>query len=306
MKTVELSVAGKTFVAGEYLALQGGAALILSTKPRFSIKASKPGQSRNPFHSDSPAGKFWLEKKDYFQDFYIEFSDPYEVGGFGASSAQFALLHALWQLKDAVFNESERFFDWHDLLQDYRRIGTVDGRGPSGADVVGVCSGGLTLFERSIGKVQMFSWPFQDIEFFISHTGRKLATHEHLRDLPPFETENFEKAMLQIQTALSQVDFAAFISGLRSYRQSLEAQNLVASHTREKVQNLEASKDILFAKGCGAMGSDVILSFCRKDRAEAVLEILQREGLKVLARSEQISSGLEVRNLTHSTRELSL
>jgi mevalonate kinase len=300
MKMAELSVAGKTFVAGEYLALLGGPALVLSTEPRFRLQVSGGAvNSENPFHPESPAGKLWAMDASFFSQYLIRFQDPYQIGGFGASSAQFALLHAFWQLKEDIFAEAERFFDWHEMLHDYRAIAKTEGYAPSGADVVGVCAGGLTWFDRNNGKVQTFAWPFQDMDFFVSHTGRKLATHEHLKSLTAFSVEGFEMAMNQIHQGLIHIQFEDFLAGMKQYRQLLSEKNWVTEFTSQMVEKLEKNSKILFAKGCGAMGSDVILVFCEKCHSKDVQSSLSDAGLTVVADSSQVAQGLQIRNLSY-------
>ncbi len=305
MKALEIAVAGKTFLAGEYLALTGGPALVLATRPCFRLKVRPARMARNPFHAQSPAGLFWQSQAEFFSNYELNFEDPYQVGGFGASSAQFALLHAFWQLKEEAFVESERFFDWHKMLIDYRSLPT-QGQVPSGADIVGAVTGGLAWFDRSNGKLQAFSWPFQEIEFFVAHTGKKLATHEHLKELGSFPTEGFAKAMQEIHQGLSQVQFSAFLNGLKAYRAQLEEQGKVATHTLEILRQFDSHPEILFIKGCGAMGSDVVLALCLKQDAFKVRELLDKANLKVMADSSQMASGLAIHHLSTRDEEMSL
>lgn len=308
MKIADLSVGGKTFVAGEYLALTGGPALILTTDPRFHLEVfEQSGISKNIFHPQSPAGKFWGLHSDFFSKVHLNFQDPYQIGGFGASSAQFALLHSLWQVRDKIFVEAQRFFDWHLMLQDYRKLAD-QGKGfpPSGADVIGACAGGLTLFDRLNGRVQTFAWPFQEIEFFVVHTGNKLATHEHLKGLEDFATQDFEAAMKLVHEGLSQVQFDLLLDGLRQYREALSKQGRIAEHTKTLVLKLEADSDVLFAKGCGAMGSDVVLVFCEKINARKVRKQIEQLSLRVIADSSHISRSLHIQNYSQSIKELGI
>lgn len=284
-------------MAGEYLALLGGPALVLSTEPRFRLQVSKSlAHTQNPFHPDSPAGRLWLTDVGFFSQYLLRFTDPYQIGGFGASSAQFALLHAFWQLKEEVFGEAERFFDWHEMLHDYRTLGKTEGYAPSGADVVGVCAGGLTWFDRNNGKLQTFAWPFQEMDFFVAHTGRKLATHEHLKNLTSFDGAKFEAAMNEIQQGLIQLNFENFLNGMKQYRSLLSDKGWVTPFTHETVAALDKNSKILFAKGCGAMGSDVILVICEKCHSKDVRNIIGHMGLQVVADSSQIGQGLQIRN----------
>ncbi len=286
-------------MAGEYLALLGGPALVLSTEPRFRLQVQRTNvDNKNPFHPESPAGRLWQSDAAFFSQYNLRFQDPYQIGGFGASSAQFALLHAFWQLKEDIFGETERFFDWHEMLHDYRSLAKGEGFPPSGADVVGVCAGGLTWFDRNNGKLQTFAWPFQEMDFLVAHTGRKLATHEHLKNLTSFSGEAFESAMNLIQQGLIHLKFEDFLLGMKNYRKLLMDQGWVTEFTLETVQKLDKNSKVLFAKGCGAMGSDVILVFCEKCHTKDVRNALMDLNLQVVADSGQVGQGLQIRNLS--------
>lgn len=303
MKSFELSIPGKTFMAGEYLALTGQPALLLATEPRFVLQVTEGTVSQAPFHPDSPAGQFWQRHRDFFSDFQLKFKDPYQVGGFGASTAQFALLHSLYQLQDKRHVEAERFYDWHLMLNDYRSL-KYEGAPPSGADLIGMLSGRLTWFDRNNGKIQTFGWPFQEADFLLIHTGQKLVTHEHLKSLGAFETSAFEIAMMQVQQGLSQIDFKLFIEGLSAYRSELQRQGKVASFTSQTVRELESHAEILFAKGCGALGADVILVLTLKKDSEKTRSLLEKRNLKVIADSSKVASGLQIQNSTPLTQDV--
>src|SRR5690606_39000184 len=105
----------KTFLLGDYLSLLGGPALLLNTEPRFqgllesiqpTVKSSAIAdkiQAIEPYpgiHPQSPAGKFLQRHASDFADCNLTFFDPHQgAGGFGASSAQFLMVYALWSLK---------------------------------------------------------------------------------------------------------------------------------------------------------------------------------------------------------------
>ncbi len=298
--SVQLSLAGKTFVAGEYLALLGGPALVLATDPRFCLSVQKNSNSidLNPFHPNSPAGKLWLKNQKVLSHFQFKFTDPYGRGGFGASSAQFALLHAVLQFQNNLWTESERNLDLKWMLQNYRELAATESFPPSGADIVGAVSGGFTFFERNTSRRQTYSWPFVEIEFLVAHTGVKLATHEHLKTLSQFDAQPFELAMKQIEAAFLEVNQNEFIAGLQNYQKNLHKNGWIADSTTAKLKALkvEAGEILLFAKGCGAMGSDVIFMMCMKSDTNILREILQRHSLKVFADSSIVSQGIQIRS----------
>lgn len=291
MKTTHLSIPGKTFLAGEYLALVGGPAFVLCTHPRFELIVSQEPSDRSPFHPESPAGRLFSLHCHRLSSFTLKWKDPYQVrGGFGASSAQFALLSGMLQLGDELWGESERFFDWHEMLSQYRDIAVS----PSGADLVGAVGGGITFFDRNRGHTQTFSWPFQELEFFLFHTGEKLATHEHLRTLKTFETQKFLAATELILNGLQLVDSSSLIAGMKGYRNELWNQGWVTEKSRKAVQAFEKLDSVRVAKGCGAMGSDVVLVIGNK---ESVLEVKLKGkelDLVFVAGTLDLSQGLQV------------
>jgi mevalonate kinase len=300
--SVQFSIAGKTFIAGEYLALLGGPALILATEPRFELNVRKNSKSipLNPFHAQSPAGKLWVSHKDILSHFQFSFSDPYKRGGFGASSAQFALMHTVLQFHEEMFADFRPQLDWKWMLQDYRESGAADGFPPSGADIVGACAGKLTLFDRAHLHLESFDWPFPNIEFFVAHTGHKLATHEHLKSVSQFDSRPFETAMHSLKQALLDIDLDQFIEALKTYRENLNKNGWLADSTAVMLRNLDSAPGLLFAKGCGAMGSDVIFALCEKSVAFPVRQHLEAQGLKIFADSSCLASGIQI-DLQEST-----
>jgi mevalonate kinase len=291
MTALRLSLPGKTFLAGEYLALSGGPALLAAVEPRFELVVEKNNsKGENPFHADSPAGQLWLRHQSYLQDFSLAFIDPHQrQGGFGGSTAEFALLHMFVQLKDSLWVGAQANFDLHGMLNDYRA--TCAGRA-SGADLIGQVRGGITLFVRERGQIQNYPWLFSDIGFFLAKTGRKLKTHEHLLNLSAFPTEGFANAMKAVEKSFLDFNSDIFIDGINAYAGELKKCGFVAEHTGQLLSGL-SHPDILAKKGCGAMGADVIAVFYRhSDRQMEVLENLDKLGLQVVATESSLSTGI--------------
>lgn len=301
MKKVHLSIPGKTFLAGEYLALVGGPAFILCTEPRFQLMVSQEPTEKSPFHPESPAGRLYSLNRQRLSSVTLKWKDPYLVkGGFGASSAQFGLLSGMLQLGEELWGESERFFDWHEMLSEYRQISAIDKNGissgpiPSGADLVGAVGGGITFFDRNRGHTQTFSWPFQELEFFLFHTQEKLATHEHLKNLKTFETQKFRDATDLILNGLQLVNSENFLEGLKNFRDELWAQGWSTEKSRKAVSAFEKLNSVRVAKGCGAMGSDVILVIGNKNGAREIKSLGQELDLVFIAGTAELSQGLQV------------
>jgi len=298
-----ISIPGKTFIAGEYLALVGGPALVLATNPRFSLTITartKPAIEGLNFHPDGPSGKFLSLQSDFFKNWDMSFNDPYSIGGFGASSAQFALLHLFYQKGQDIFGDGQGQWDLHQMLQDYRQLSSENkGFPPSGADIVGAVSGGITWFERSQGRVQTFSWPFQEIEFFVLSTGQKVPTHEHLQGLSQIPEVVLSAPMLSLHEALSRLDWSQFLRAMRQYRDALWNQGWCAEHSQKIVKTLENHSEVLLAKGCGALGADVVIVFCEKSKSPSVRALIDKSGLKIVASSSDVSPGIQVELSSH-------
>jgi mevalonate kinase len=305
MATLRLSIPGKAFFGGEYLALLGGPALTVAVEPQFELSVEKKaGEGKNPFHPESPAGLLWQRHENYLKDFLLGFCDPHlGAGGFGGSTAEFAVLHSLIQLKESLWVEAQPNFDLHLMLNDYRQ--TCSYRA-SGADLVGQVRGGLTFFSRERGQVQTYPWLFSDLGFLLAKTSEKLKTHEHLKDLSSFPTQGFEKAMVLIEESFHGFNSNLFVRGINAYGDELARCGFVTTNTRDILNQLNHT-DILAKKGCGAMGADVVMVIYRKGERQAeVLAQVQRAGLQVVAAEASLSSGLRCRTVSRAGREAQL
>ena len=75
---LQLSVPSKTFLLGEYVALNGGPAIVLCTAPRFELRVEKNSSHAKyeNIHPQSPAGKL-IAKNSFYQKYDLHFIDPY-------------------------------------------------------------------------------------------------------------------------------------------------------------------------------------------------------------------------------------
>lgn len=299
MKDLVLKVPGKTFFAGEYLALLGGPTLVAATKPQFEIRIrtrNAESHFRAPtFHPLSPAGKLFNSYPDFFEQFSYSWKSPYGPGGFGASTAEFIALHALLQMRETLWIEQERHFDLHQMLKAYRGFATDPQSRwvPSGADLVAQVRGGINFFENRSGQIQTFAWPFMGLGFAILRTGIKVPTHEHLQTLGDFSAQGLELATEKLSQALRQLDEVQWVEGIHEISQELHRLGFVTEHTQKLLSKIE-QLPVLAAKGCGALGADVIAVFFNKDKTAEVLSALQAMKLDVVAIDKDISPGLSV------------
>lgn len=278
-----LSVPSKTFLLGEYLALQGGPTLLLNTHPRFNLLVSEKKFSelstKEIFLRDSPAQKYLHKHQDFFKQFNLEFSDPYHgMGGLGASSAQFILLMAF-----RAFHLSQAL-TWQQLLDEYQTY-AWDGKGykPSGADVVAQLQGGLTYFDRKEEIVNKFIWPFQDYEFALIYTGNKINTHEYLKTHIEFSSDGMQEIVLAAKTALLMSDINLFIATIQAYTKKLYSNKLVAPTSQALLTLIAKNPNILAAKGCGALGADVIFVLFKKNTKDQLLSWANKNNIKLVS-----------------------
>lgn len=333
-----LSIPGKTFLAGEYLALSGGKTLVMATSPRFKMSLSLSSvESASPFHIESPAGKLWQIHQALLRKYNIQFQDPYLRGGFGASSAQFALLWSCLQILKFHNAESLMTDDSHDLaevadnklldnkfsdanlnkqfddkfsvgswgsavmaeplLDDYRVLAQYQGKAPSGADIIGPFIGGLCRVQREPTlQVESSNWPFSDKGILLFHTQKKLPTHDHISQIQEIPDKLLSEQMEKILCGLQEKVWDHFVSGLSGYRQILQSKGWLAQHTAEILSFLDAHPKVLFAKGCGAMGADVVAVFCAKDAKAQLIAEIQEKGLILMASEENITNGIGICN----------
>jgi mevalonate kinase len=324
---ISLSVPGKTFLLGEYLALFGGPSLIAATGPAFQLKVKKQKQSlleRNeqpaelalPFSAASPAGRFISSRPDLFAACSIRFSDPHDgQGGLGASSAQFALAYMYAHPEFAtalVIANAERQsqtpdINWLSLLDIYRQFAwSGEGTPPSGADVIGQLAGEISWFDGRTRQLQRYSWSFPDLDFTLLRTGMKLATHEHLKSSPSHlnsASQDLLRAAVEgAKTALELNDEALFCSSVLHFAAELKAAGLVAEKTAKMIRELERAGFTRAVKGCGAMGADIVLLLHdRADRARVARWARENpigETFVVSGTSDDLAPGLHLRKST--------
>ena len=300
-----IRVPSKSFFAGEYSALNGGPAIIVATAPRFELRVRAGAGFTMGIHKESPAGKLIQQHSLFFNQFDLEFFDPHMGrGGWGASTAQFLAAYRLlhWQGSADPEGDQESYFDHENLtspmvlglLESYKQL-AWDGRGlpPSGADLVGQLKGGITFFEKRQKLITSLKWAFSDLEFYLIPTGAKVATHHHLQELSGFNTDLLESSVRRVHRAFTSASQTDLIEGLHFISKELEDQHLVFQSTQEYLKSLNSIPGVLAAKGCGALGADVVLVVTQKSKS-VLFEALLKDEKKPYFSRHHISKGLEI------------
>ena len=279
-----ISFPGKTFLIGEYAALEQAPAILVNTKPRFYFSITK-GNCVSYFHPKSPADQ-WLKKYPEISQFYhIESQDPYSGrGGFGLSSVQFNLVYLLGCL---LKKQSPEKIDLLKMWKAYRNL-EFFGQKPSGADIISQWMGNLCLFTPDPFHIYSIKWPFPNLDFFLIHTGVSLNTWEHLNQIRP--GKSFVDLSVLVKKSVAYVensDAEGFVATIKEYASYLEKKNLVYQKTKHFLHEIKKIEQIIAAKGCGALGAEVIVVFFHQKNKEIVKNILNKRCFLSDSRNEQ-------------------
>jgi mevalonate kinase len=304
--SAERSAPSKTFLLGEYVALDGGPSILLTTVPRFQLKIHERKKSRlafkfaaKPFAKvvkptfapQSPAGRFLsrqsaaLSGRGELPKF--EFNDPHHgKGGLGASSAQFALVYA-W----ANRIENASAVHWALLLEEYRACAwSGEGTPPSGADVVAQLMGGICWFDGRALKTERLEWKFPTLSFTLLRTGTKLATHEHLKKTQAIPFEILRECVALGKTAFLENDEAKLVVAVERYAGVLAEAGLTASATLGLLRALRTqASGVRAVKGCGAMGADVIAVLHDRAATAGIAAWAESKGLELCGGEAELS-----------------
>jgi len=291
---------GKVFIAGEYAVLAGGRAILAATEPRFSLSRDPAvGAPVISFHPRSPAGRLLthlsvVERARVLQS-YID--DPLQgAGGFGASTAQFALV--LKQVFPALRVQ--------DVWRLYRELHADEQVAPSGADLFVQWEGGLQLWQGE-GKGQaLHLHPQRDFEIAViaagHQPGRKVATHDHLPRLVEIQAgraswmTGFSQAVEQTIQWVETPNGQALGAALSKVGQVLRSQGLEIAATTRDLHSLESVRGVLGAKGAGAIQADALVAVVDRAHLSEVPEWCASRNLQFLGWLNDSLAG--IRNLT--------
>ncbi|RUQ96154.1 mevalonate kinase family protein [Legionella septentrionalis] len=275
-------IPAKTFLLGEYAALAGGPALLLTTEPCFAVNLTYAGNT-DGVHVLSPAGVWWA--KNAPENAGLSWHDPYHGrGGMGASSAQFLGVYLACQ------TVQKKELGHQHLLEAYLSC-AWQGQGlpPSGYDVLAQSMQGCVYIHKQQGICESLPWVFADLSFVLLHTGKKLATHEHLQQSRRFlHVEELASIVCLAREAFACKDSGRLIDAVKQYHQQLAKFNLVSQHSLQLLQILNKYPQVAAAKGCGALGADVLLLLVPAEKLSSFCNVLQQDEWPILATSENL------------------
>lgn len=281
---MQWQIPAKTFLLGEYAALVGESAIILTTTPAFSLTIANTSSSC--FHPSSPAGKYWLNTRASIQN--LLWDDPYfGLGGMGASSAQFI---GAFLADNYLTNQA---FDCQQLLTAYYQFAwSGEGCRPSGYDVLAQTQHKCVYINQKNNLLECLDWPFDNLSFLLLRTGNKLATHQHLQDDSlSGDYSHLADIVNQAKTAFEHADGSLLINSINKYQQELTQLKLTTAATLEKINQLKKNRHLLAIKGCGALGADILLLVFPREELVRQTKKLTKEGWIVLANENNLYKG---------------
>lgn len=290
----ELSVGSKVFLFGEYQVLHSGKAFLASIEPRFKMQI-KPGQGRCVgIPTGSPADRFYQSEKSFFQTWDIEFLDPHQGrGGFGASTAQFALLQGFKTSLSSIKAQAQLFLDYRSLHLEYLEWARIESQvQPSGVDLISQYQGGLSLVDLPAGKIVKSRWPFPQLQILFFATGTKLSTHTHLAQIQNLDVAELSAIYDQIIKALHDQNQEQFLKQVQKYQIQLAEQGWLAPQTQKYLAEIQKLSGVGAAKGCGAMGNDVVAVWVENTMAKTLIAQIKDLGLQFVGDLRSMTEGL--------------
>jgi mevalonate kinase len=290
--TVKLSCPSKTFLIGEYAALQGFPALILNTFPRFELLLEQTGTTEiSIFHKDSPAGRWLRERAPLLEGWKMTFTDPHNGrGGFGASSAQFLLSHCATTFLQISEEKAREGFDMQAVWNDFQ----VLSQNASGYDVLAQSVGGVAHVETGGWILQNLPWKFQDLMFSIVRTGGKTQTHVHIREIAGEEFADLGEISTAACVAFEEGQQAVFLAKIKEFSDHLSERGLIDPLTVEILDDANRNLQLKAVRGCGALGADTILFIYTPEQQTAVKEFIARRQLEVVAETQDLAHGIDI------------
>jgi mevalonate kinase len=302
-------IPGKVFVLGEYAVLSGLPALAVGVAPRFSGSLCETEAEGCDYHLESPVGRLlrWAMER-HGVSYSFHFDDPYQSGGFGASTAQFAIAYAAGAERLGLSR------DWRSVWRFYRDLTVSDGIAPSGADLVAQLRGGVTLFDpTSLTSADLwarFDWSRLLIFAPDAQPDRKVATHAHLKALSGGREAEWrarlfsrlERPLMRGLFAIARRDVRSLGQAMNDYADVLADSCLEMQRTLEDRRALAELPGVYGAKGSGALQADVVLALIAPDAdAEPIIQSARARGLNPICQGLTRQAGISRRDWIRAT-----
>ena len=289
-------IAGKVFIAGEYGVLAGGPAVVAAIAPRFVLSDDDSGGvPLGDMAHASPVGRLLGSASECGNTGFLRFRDAhFGAGGFGASTAQFAL--ASEALRPGLSTEA--------IWRSYRELHADDPVPPSGVDLFAQLQGGVQHWvgEGRSRAIQFhFERAFEICILAAGHqSGRKVPTHEHLPRLQevaegraPWLPE-LNALVATVALEMESRDGHRLGAAIQSVGDLFRREGLELEATSRDCAALGALPQVLGIKGAGALQADALVAVVERSGVQAFVEAATRRDLRYLGTLRDYEPGIRV------------
>ena len=224
---VEISAPGKIFLSGEYFALDGGLATILSTKQRVNVVIDENSGPNNIFYTSAKCKSFPFTVDDEFRIKWIE-NDPKEYGSF--------IKHAIKQMEIRPLNSSF-FIDSSKLYHDNKKIGIGSSAAISSALVKAI----NTYFDLQYNRSNIIDMSIELHKINQDNRGSGLDVISSIADCDLIECDKMATKQ-KTWTAITWPN-SLFISGVIT-NQSSSTSQMLERYQKGKILNEEFFKTV--------------------------------------------------------------
>ena len=257
----------KIFLIGEYAACQHGRGIVFCFPPVFEMSFHTAPNTNDPIFS-----KLQL-KYPCLQSLNCHIHSPHRHGGFGQSSAVFRAVHQ--HLCDhQIIPTSNLKTDYMWYLQH-----AWDGNGltPSGLDFLSQPFPGCHLIDRDQSQIITTHCLQETFGILICHMKQKVATHTHLKTIDPsFNSQVLDEYTQNAMNALTHRNTSTFLSALEAFQNEIRSHDLEHPQTTAFLSQITPHPLIQHARGCGALGADVVLILTKPAHCNAVYQELSK------------------------------
>ncbi len=78
--------------------------------------------------------------------------------------------------------------------------------------------------------------------------------------------------------------------------------DLLQKKTQELLEFFRQIPEVLAAKGCGAMGADMMILLCKSTHLKLIKEKVRQKRLRYIADEKQLTTGIEVQNFDQNQK----
>ena len=258
----------KVFLIGEYSACQYGRGILICHAPTFKFQLS------HTYPQDALMEKVTKEFP-VLKHYGLQISAPHkDLGGFGQSSATFRAIANVLNEWGVIHPTSIN--EWYEWYLQFTWP-TKKGLQPSGLDFIAQTVEGCQFIDRDKDMLQPCNWLVEHFGIVIAHMKHKVTTHQHLATISSQNSlfQPLDQYTHNAYHAIQTKNPTDLLHALEQFQTTIRTLGLEHPNTLECIQQLKKLPNILHARGCGALGADVILILTPKDQCQIVAKSIQ-------------------------------